>query len=554
MEFPASVASLSANTVGSNDVLRRSIAYHPNIWGDFFLAHTSEFMEISIAEKEEHERLKEEIKKLLVQTEYDSILKLELIDSIQRLGVGYHFEKEIDRILRYVHQTYPIYDTENKDLRMLALRFRLLRQQGFHVPFDVLSEFIDAEGNLTESIAYDIQGILSLYEASNYGVLGEEILDKALDSCSSRLESLITDTDDDRLSRQVKEALKIPISKTLTRLGARKFISMYKEDDSHNEKLLKFAMLDFNMVQRLHQNELSHLTRWWKELDFANKLPFARDRLVECYFWIMGVYYEPRHEIARKILTKVIYMASVLDDIYDVYGTLDELTLFTSFVRRWDISGIDELPTYMRIYLRALFDVYVEMEEEMGKIGKSYAIEYAKEEMKRLAEVYFQEAQWFFSKYKPTMQEYMKVALLSSGYMMMTINSLAVIKDPITKKEFDWVVSEPPILKSSSIITRLMDDLAGYGSEEKHSAVHLYMNEKGVSEEEAFQELRKQVKNSWKNINKECLKLRPASVPILTTVVNFTRVIIVLYTDEDAYGNSKTKTKDMIKSILVDPV
>nr|QBA83620.1 terpene synthase [Mentha x piperita] len=542
MDIPAPVSAY-------NDDVRRSVTYHPNIWGDFFLAYTSDFTETSIAEKEEHERLKEEIRKLLLQTEDESTLKLELIDSVQRLGVGYHFRKEIDTALRYVH------DTKNKDdLRVVALRFRLLRQHGFHVPCDVFSEFIDPQGNFKESIINDVEGILSLYEASNYGVHGEEILDKALGFCSSRLESLVTDMNDTCLSRQVKEALKIPISKTLTRLGARKFISTYREVDSHNEKLLNFAILDFNLVQRLHQNELSHLTRWWKELDFANKLSFARDRLVEYYFWIVGVYFEPRFGIARKLLTKVIYMASVLDDIYDVYGTLDELMLFTSIVRRWDISAIDQLPAYMRIYLKALFDVYVEMEEEMGKIGKSYAIEYAKEEMKRLAEMYLEEAKWSFSKYKPTMREYMKVALLSSGYMMMTVNSLAVIEDEITNEEFDWVLSEPPILKSSLMITRLMDDLAGYGFEEKNSAVHYYMNEKGVSEGEAIAEFRKQVEKSWKTLNKECLEPRAASMPILKCVVNFTRVIVVLYTDEDAYGNSKTKTKDMIKSILVDPL
>ena len=200
-------------------------------------------------------------------------------------------------------------------------------------------------------------------------------------------------------------------------------------------------------------------------------------------------------------------------------------------------------------------------------------------QMIRLAEVYFKEAEWSFNMYKPTMEEYTKVALLSSGYMMMSINSLAVINDPISKEEFDWVLSEPPILKSSSLITRLMDDLAGYGVtltltlinlstvslhsdcdyinvqfEEKLSAVHYYMHENGVSEEEASAELHKQVKNAWKLLNKELLHPREASIPILKCVVNFTRVIIVLYTDEDAYGNSKTKTKDMIKSVLVDPV
>ncbi|KAH6767975.1 hypothetical protein C2S51_013311 [Perilla frutescens var. frutescens] len=548
METPA----MATNDVVSKD--RQSVTYHPSVWGDYFLAYTSDLTEISVAEKQEHERQKEEIRNLLQQTRDDSTLKLELIDSIQRLGVGYHFEKEIHNSLRYIYEYYSTkHNDDLRDLRVVALRFRLLRQQGFHVPCDVFSKFIDNEGNFKESIINDVEGMLNFYEASNFGVDGEEILDKALEFCSSHLESLIQGMDNS-LSRRVKDALKIPISKTLTRLGARKFICVYEEDESHSEMILNFVKLDFNIVQKIHQKELSQLTRWWKELDFANKLPFARDRLVECYFWIVGVYFEPSYGIARKLLTKVIYMASYLDDIYDVYGTLDELTLFTSIVQRWDINAMDQLPPYMRIYYKALFDVYVEMEDEMGKIGKSYAVEYAKEEMKTLAGAYFEEAKWSFSKYEPTMEEYMKVALISSGYMMMTINALTIIEDQITNEEFDWVLSEPPMLRASLIITRLMDDLAGYGFEEKHSAVHYYMNQKGVSEAEAFTDLHKQVKNAWKDLNKEWLEPRSASIPILTCVVNFTRVIVVLYMDEDAYGNSKTHTKHLIQSLLVEPV
>ena len=45
------------------------------------------------------------------------------------------------------------------------------------------------------------------------------------------------------------------------------------------------------------------------------------------------------------------------------------------------MDGIDELPPCMRIYYKALCDVYVEMENEMGKLGKSYAVEYGKAEV-----------------------------------------------------------------------------------------------------------------------------------------------------------------------------
>jgi hypothetical protein len=79
---------------------------------------------------------------------------------------------------------------------------------------------------------------------------------------------------------------------------------------------------------------LNYVYRWWKDLNLAGKLPFIRDRVVECYFWILGVYFEPEYLLARRMLTKVIAMISVIDDIYDVYGTLEELELFTEAIER----------------------------------------------------------------------------------------------------------------------------------------------------------------------------------------------------------------------------
>jgi hypothetical protein len=62
--------------------------------------------------------------------------KLELIDNIQRLGVFRHFKNEIEEILQQIHKDSYVNcdDQENGDeLYTVALRFRLLRQQGYNV-------------------------------------------------------------------------------------------------------------------------------------------------------------------------------------------------------------------------------------------------------------------------------------------------------------------------------------------------------------------------------------------------------------------------------------
>jgi hypothetical protein len=79
---------------------------------------------------------------------------------------------------------------------------------------------------------------------------------------------------------------------------------------------------------------LFDLIRWWKELGLVDKLGFARDRPTECFLWTVGIFPEPRHSNCRIELTKTICILLVMDDIFDTYGTLDELVLFTKAIKR----------------------------------------------------------------------------------------------------------------------------------------------------------------------------------------------------------------------------
>ncbi|KAK6786966.1 hypothetical protein RDI58_015491 [Solanum bulbocastanum] len=199
---------------------------------------------------------------------------------------------------------------------------------GYHfLSYHVFKQFTKQDGKSKETLTNDVQGLLSLYEASHMRVRDEEILEEALTFTTTHLKSIHNDS----LKVEVTEALSQPIRMTSPRVGARKYISIYENNDAHNYLLLKFAKLDFNMLQKLHQSDL---TRWWKDLDYANKYPYARDRLVECYFWILGVYFEPTYSRARKKMTEIIQMASFFDDTFDAYATFDELVAFNNAIQR----------------------------------------------------------------------------------------------------------------------------------------------------------------------------------------------------------------------------
>ncbi|XP_040988311.1 (-)-germacrene D synthase-like isoform X2 [Juglans microcarpa x Juglans regia] len=553
----SAVAAPTAQNRVMPEINCRSANFQPSIWGDHFLSYAYEFLETDVKMRQQIEELKENVRTMLMATVEKPSQKLNLVDAIQRLGVSYHFGNEIQAILQQLQKTHESDDHEyNDDLYTVALLFRLLRQDGHcNASADMFNKFKDRKGNFKGSLRNDVKGILSLYEATHLRVKGEDILDEALVFTTTHLESVAAQLSGP-LAAQVTHALKQPIRKGLQRLEARHYFSVYQEDASH-DKVLNFAKLDFNLLQKVHQKELSDIARWWKDLDFPRKLPFIRDRVVECYFWILGVYFEPQYCFARRMLTKVISMTSVIDDIYDVYGTIEELDLFTEAIERWDMSVVDKLPEYMKMSYQALLDVYTEMEQNLGE-EKSYHVHYAIEAMKNQVRAYHHEAKWFHQKYIPTMDEYMPLALVTSAYEMLATTSLVGMGEIVTKDSFEWLFSDPKMVTASAVVCRLMDDIVSHKFEQKRghvaSAVECYMTQHGVTEEEAVHELSKQVTDAWKDINKECLYPTEVPMPILMRVLNLARVIDVVYKDEDGYTHAGIVLKDFVASLMVDPL
>lgn len=77
-----------------------------------------------------------------------------------------------------------------------------------------------------------------------------------------------------------------------------------------------------------------YLPRWWVNLGIKQKLSFSRDRMVESFMFAGGVAFEPHYTNLRKWLSKVIKLILVVDDVYDVYGSLEELECFTKAIDR----------------------------------------------------------------------------------------------------------------------------------------------------------------------------------------------------------------------------
>ncbi|XP_043689739.1 (-)-germacrene D synthase-like [Telopea speciosissima] len=538
--------------------IRRLADFHPSIWGDCFITNAPNDMN-DHACLEQVEKLKEEVRRMVVADSNESLKKLNLIDSLQRLGVAYHFEGEIEDVLEKIHEAGNggFDGNDDGELYTVALQFRLLRQQGYKVPCDVFNRFKDSDSKFKEDLINDVNGMLSLYEATHLGIHGEDILDEALEFTTKRLKSIVIDLKPP-LAKQVMNALKQPFHKGLSRVEVRNYISVYQEDKKKNESLLQHAKLDFNLLQSIYQKELSQLSIWWKELDFVSKLPWARDRLVECYFWTVGEYFEPHYGFARNFFTKICLLTSIIDDVYDVYGTPEELQLFTDAIERWDSSPDNRLPEYMKLLYSSLLDVYNEAEDDLRKEGQSYRVNYAKEAMITLVKAYFMEAKWFNDGYHPTFEEYMEVASITGGCTHLTIVSFVGMGDIMTKEVFDWVMNEPKLVKASNLIARLMNDIVSHKFEQErghvYSAVECYMEQYNIPELEVHDELNKKVEDAWKDINEACMKPMAFPMPLLLRCVNLARITDVTYKYKDGYTLSHEVLKEFITSLFIDPI
>nr|BBC44639.1 valerianol synthase (inactive) [Camellia hiemalis] len=507
---------------GNAEPTRHLAKFPPSLWGDRFTSFTLD-KQLSDKYGNEIEVLKEQVRSMVVAGGRKAVEQINLINVLERLGVSYHFEKEIEEQLEQLFAKFE--DNEDYDLFTIALHFRIFRQHGYKMSCDVFNKFRDSNGEFKETVSNDVQGMLSLYEATYLKIRGEGFLDEAHAFTIAQLESLVGGPHlSSDLSEQVMHALKQSIHRGFPRLEAKHFISFYEKDASRNETLLRLAKLDFNQLQLSHREELCHIFRWWKELDLISKVPYARDRAVECFFWSTCAYYEPQHSVGRAVLTKIMLLLSVTDDTYDAYGTYDEVKLYTNAVQRWDVSAMDELPDYMKALYRALLNVYDEVERDLAKQGRAYGVHHSKEAFKEIVRSYEIEAEWF-----------------KEGYVV----------------SFEWILTKPKMVATSGAIGRLVDDVMSHDEEQErgHVATGLdcYMKQHGVSKQEAIVELYKMIENAWRDINEEMLKPTAISMKLLIRVLNLSRISDVVYKYVDGYTHPEI-IKDHVISLFEDPI
>ncbi|KAK2969708.1 hypothetical protein RJ640_004214 [Escallonia rubra] len=521
---------------------RRSANYIPRVWDyDLVQSFNSDYNDQKFVSQVD--KVKEDVKCLIDGVMEVPLAKLELIDTVQRLGLKYHFEKEIKKALDSVYNNDSNNAWFDDSLYATALRFRLLRQHGYDVPQGVFERFMDDKDSFKAALCGDVKGLLSLYEASFFGFKGERIIDEAKTFTTTELKDTRGHISPS-LARKVSHALDMPLHWRLTRLEARWFIDTCEQEEDMNPTLLQLAKLDYNIV-------------WWVDLGL-DKMSFARDRLMEHYLWCNGMVSEPQYGAFREMSTKIISLITTIDDIYDVYGSMEELELFTDYVDRWDFSEVDKLPLNIRTVLLALCNTSNEIGYWTLKERGFNIVPYLAKRWADQCKAYFKEAGWFHGGYKPTMDEYLDHAVVSIGAHLMLFCGYFLTTNDITEEALDCLDKLPSITRSSCLLTRLANDL-GTSSDELErgdnlKSVHCYMNETGATEEEARAYINGLAHETWKIMNKDMLGSYPFSEPSLSASPNIARTAQCFYQYGDGHGVPDRWTKDHLTALLVQPI
>ncbi|KAG0522782.1 hypothetical protein BDA96_07G067300 [Sorghum bicolor] len=522
--------------------------FHSSLWGDFFLHHVPCPPVQYLMMKDKVEIMKEEVKKMLLDVDsFDLSDKLECIDTLERLGLDYHYTKEIDKLMCNIFKA----SDQDLDLPTTSHLFYLLRKHGYHISSDVFLKFRDDKGNI---VTDDARCLLLMYEAAHLRVKGEEILDNILIFTKSQLQCIVDDLEP-QLKEEVKYALETPLFRRLKRVQTRQYISIYEKNTAHNNMLLEFSKLDFNILLTLYCEELKDLTLWWTEFQTqANTSIYARDRMVEMHFWMMGVFFEPQYSYSRKMLTQLFMIVSILDDLYDNHCTTEEGNVFTAALERWDEEAVEQCPTYLRtLYVNILTTVKA-IEEWLNLQNNKHA-KLVKRLIINMAKCYNAETEWRDKKYVPaTVDEHLKISARSSGCMHLVSQGFISMGDVATSEAIEWASTYPKIIQAVCIIARLANDIMSYKREETSqnmvSTVKTCAKEYGTTVAQAIEKLRELIEEAWMDITEECLRQQQPKV-LLERVANLARTMDFLYKDVDGYTDSRS-IKGILDSLYVD--
>ncbi|CAN6226986.1 unnamed protein product [Urochloa humidicola] len=451
------------------------------------------------------------------------------IDNLKRLCIDHYFEEEIesamDVCMDLVHSNH-LFDA--------TLSFRLMRETGHDVSADdVLWKFTNSAGEFSLALSKDIVGLLSLHDMAHLDIGEEASLHKAKEFSTKHL-TFATKNLEPGLARYVRQSLDHPYHLSLMQYKARHHLSYLQSLPNRNTAAMEeLATAEFQLNKLLHQEEMAEIKRWWTNLGLAQEIPVARDQVLKWYTWSMTILQGSSFSRYRVEITKIIAIAYVVDDIFDLVGTLEELSLFTEAIKTWDIAAADSLPVCMRTCYKALFAVTNEMAYMSEKEHGLNPINHLRKAWAVLFDGFMVEAKWLATGQVPAAEEYLRNGVVTSGVPLAFVHILFLLghHHAASRDAAELTDHIPPAISSAAKILRLWDDMgsakdeAQEGRDGSYGELYLLENPAG----DAKEHMRRLIVREWQELNRECFSQRTFSGSFTQACFNAARMVSVMY-------------------------
>ncbi|KAL3851002.1 hypothetical protein ACJIZ3_012884 [Penstemon smallii] len=458
--------------------------------------------------------------------------QLRTIDNLQQLGISLYFRKEIESVLDEIYSCWLQGDEEIfMDGSTCFLAFKILRMNGYDVTSDWITKLIEEESfpDSLDGSPRNINRILESYKASEIIFPNEAALEKQNLRLKDLLEQELSSNSDHSVVQEVKDALQYPFYALVERIGNRRNIEHFYID---NTRVLKssfcspnfgskdfyfMSVEDFNECQNLHREELKELERWVIE-NRLDELKFARSKSAYCYFSAAATLFSPELSDARMSWAKNGVLTTVVDDFFDVGGSVEELKNLIQLVEEWDISVSTKCSSQnVQIIFSAL-------KSAISEIGDKAFIRQTRSVTKHIINIWLdllnsmlKETEWARERTVITMDEYMSNAYISFALGPIVLPALYLI-GPKVSEEMVHHSEYHNLFQLMSTCGRLLNDIRGYERELKDgklSAVSLYIINNGgdITEETAIEEIKRSIEGLRRELHRLVLDRKNSVLP-----------------------------------------
>ncbi|CAM0870450.1 unnamed protein product [Alopecurus aequalis] len=440
--------------------------------------------------------------------------QLSLVDTLKNIGISRHFSREIKSILDKTYSCWLRRDEEIMlDVTTCSAAFRLLRMNGYDVSSDDLSHVSKASAfhDTLQGYLNDTKSLLELYKASKVSLLENElILENICYWSGSLLTEKLNSNEIQNLPifREVEYALKFPYYAMVEPLEHKRNIENFNFGGAEmlnttnlpccaNQDLVDLAVRNFSLSQSVYQDELKHLESWEKG-NMLDQLEFVRKHLRNTYLSVVATISAHELSDARMACAKTVALVVVVDDFFDVGGSIEELQNLIVLVERWEEH--DEVVMYshnVKVVFSALYTTVNQLGEMASAAQNRDVTQHMVEMWLDYLRPLMTQAEWRRSQYVPTVEEYLQHAVISFGMGPIIFTPLYFVGqynwEHIAKKR-----EYRELLKLMNTCGRLLNDTQSYEREcreGKLNSVALLVLHSGQSMfiEEAKTELSKSI-------------------------------------------------------------